>query len=68
VDTTNKDSKFVIDYPRLYNIVNHQSYGDEDFHSIVYSDITLYSLFKYCKAYYHKKIAIISPGGELYRH
>jgi hypothetical protein len=35
VDTTNKDSKFVIDYPRLYNIVNHQSYGDEDFHSLI---------------------------------
>jgi len=32
VDTEN-DSKFVIDYPRLYNIVNHQSYGD-DFHSL----------------------------------
>ncbi len=32
VDTKN-DSKFVIDYPRLYNIVNHQSYGD-DFHSL----------------------------------
>ena len=36
VDTANKnDSKFVIDYPRLYNIVNHQSYDDEDFHSLV---------------------------------
>jgi thiol-disulfide isomerase/thioredoxin len=35
VDTTNKDSKFVIDYPRLYNIVNHQSHGDKDFHSLV---------------------------------
>lgn len=34
VDTTNKDSKFVIDYPRLYNIVNHQSHGNEDFHSL----------------------------------
>jgi thioredoxin family protein len=33
VDTEN-DSKFVIDYPRLYNIVNHQSYG-EDFHSLI---------------------------------
>jgi len=33
VDTEN-DSKFVIDYPRLYNIVNHQSYGDDDFHSL----------------------------------
>ena len=27
VDTIS-DSQFVIDYPRLYNIVNHQSYGD----------------------------------------
>ena len=36
VDTANKnDSQFVIDYPRLYNIVNHQSYDDEDFHSLV---------------------------------
>jgi len=36
VDTANKNnSKFVIDYPRLYNIVNHQSYDDEDFHSLV---------------------------------
>jgi thiol-disulfide isomerase/thioredoxin len=36
VDTANKnDSKFVIDYPRLYNIVNHQSYDNEDFHSLV---------------------------------
>ena len=35
VDTANNDSKFVIDYPRLYNIVNHQSYDDEDFHSLV---------------------------------
>src|SRR6478752_1357786 len=35
VDTANKDSKFVIDYPRLYNIVNHQSHGDEDFHSLI---------------------------------
>jgi thiol-disulfide isomerase/thioredoxin len=33
VDTEN-GSKFVIDYPRLYNIVNHQSYGD-GFHSIM---------------------------------
>jgi len=33
VDTEN-DSKFVIDYPRLYNIVNHQSY-DEDFHYLI---------------------------------
>ena len=29
---TENDSQFVIDYPRLYNIVNHQSYND-DFHS-----------------------------------
>jgi thiol-disulfide isomerase/thioredoxin len=36
VDTANNDSKFVVDYPRLFNIVNHQSYGDEeDFHSLV---------------------------------
>ena len=36
VDTANKnDSQFVIDYPRLYNIVNHQSYDDENFHSLV---------------------------------
>jgi len=36
VDTANKnDSKFVIDYPRLYNIVNHHSYDNEDFHSLV---------------------------------
>jgi hypothetical protein len=34
VDTKN-DSQFVIDYPRLYNIVNHHSYGDESFHSLV---------------------------------
>jgi thiol-disulfide isomerase/thioredoxin len=34
VDTKN-DSKFVIDYPRLYNIVNHQSYDNEDFHSLM---------------------------------
>ena len=33
VDTEN-DSQFVIDYPRLYNIVNHQSY-DDDFHSLI---------------------------------
>ena len=33
VDTKN-DSKFVIDFPRLYNIVNHQPY-DDDFHSLV---------------------------------
>ncbi len=33
VDTKN-DSQFVIDYPRLYNIVNHQSY-DDDFHSLI---------------------------------
>ncbi len=33
VDTKN-DSQFVIDYPRLYNIVNHQSYED-DFHSLI---------------------------------
>jgi len=32
VDTAN-DSKFVIDYPRLYNIVNHHSYAD-DFYSL----------------------------------
>ena len=36
VDTANKnDSQFVIDYPRLYNIVNHQSYDDENFHLLV---------------------------------
>jgi thiol-disulfide isomerase/thioredoxin len=35
VDTKNNDSKFVVDYPRLYNIVNHQSYGNEDFHSLI---------------------------------
>ena len=35
VDTAKIDSKFAIDYPRLYNIVNHQSYGDEGFHSLV---------------------------------
>ena len=35
VDTANNDSKFVIDYPRLYNIVDHQSYGNESFHSLV---------------------------------
>jgi thiol-disulfide isomerase/thioredoxin len=34
VDTKN-DSQFVIDYPRLYNIVNHHSYGNESFHSLV---------------------------------
>ena len=35
VDTASKnDSKFVIDYPRLYNIVNHKSYDNEDFHSL----------------------------------
>jgi thiol-disulfide isomerase/thioredoxin len=33
VDTTNH-STFVIDYPRLYNIVNHQSY-DERTHSLI---------------------------------
>ena len=33
VDTKN-DSQFIIDYPRLYNIVNHQSY-DDDFHSLI---------------------------------
>ena len=33
VDTEN-DSKFAIDYPRLYNIANHQSY-DEGFHSLI---------------------------------
>ncbi len=31
---TESDSQFVIDYPRLYNIVNHQSY-DDDFHSLI---------------------------------
>ena len=36
VDTASKnDSKFVIDYPRLYNIVNHHSYDNEGFHSLV---------------------------------
>jgi thiol-disulfide isomerase/thioredoxin len=35
VDTKNNDSKFVVDYPRLYNIVNHQSYGNENFHSLM---------------------------------
>ncbi|MGN6559150.1 MAG: redoxin family protein [Candidatus Nitrosocosmicus sp.] len=34
-DTSNNNSKFVIDYPRLYNIVNHQSYDNESFHSLV---------------------------------
>ncbi len=33
VDIKN-DSKFVIDYPRLYNIVNHQSYDDRT-HSLI---------------------------------
>ena len=33
VDTKN-DSKFVIDFPRLFNIVNHQSY-DDDFHPLI---------------------------------
>jgi thiol-disulfide isomerase/thioredoxin len=33
VDTKN-DSKFIIDYPRLYNIVYHPSY-DNDFHLLV---------------------------------
>ena len=33
VDTKN-DSKFEIDFPRLYSIVNHQSH-DEDFHSLI---------------------------------
>jgi thiol-disulfide isomerase/thioredoxin len=33
VDVKN-DSKFEIDFPRLYNIVNHQSY-DDDFHSLI---------------------------------
>ncbi len=33
VDTKN-DSKFVIDYPRLYNIVNHPSY-DDGVHSLI---------------------------------
>jgi thiol-disulfide isomerase/thioredoxin len=32
VDTANNDSKFVIDFPRLYNIVNHKSYDNEDYH------------------------------------
>ncbi len=31
---TESDSQFVIDYPRLYDIVNHQSY-DDDFHSLI---------------------------------
>ena len=31
---TENDSQFVIDFPRLYNIVNHQSYND-DFHSLI---------------------------------
>ena len=31
---TESDSQFGIDYPRLYNIVNHQSY-DDDFHSLI---------------------------------
>ena len=31
---TENDSQFVIDYPRLYNIVNHQSYNDV-FHSLI---------------------------------
>ncbi len=31
---TESDSHFVIEYPRLYNIVNHQSY-DDDFHSLI---------------------------------
>jgi thiol-disulfide isomerase/thioredoxin len=35
VDTKNNNSQFVIDYPRLYNIVNHQSYYDDGFHSLV---------------------------------
>ena len=30
---TESDSQFVIDYPRLYNIVNHQSYGE--FYSLI---------------------------------
>lgn len=33
VDTKN-DSKFIIDYPRLYNIVNHPSY-DNNFHLLI---------------------------------
>ena len=36
--------------------------------SLVYPDITLYSLFIYCKADYDKKLAIIGLGGRLYRH
>jgi hypothetical protein len=31
---TENDSQFIIDYPRLYNIVNHQSYSD-DFYSLI---------------------------------
>jgi thiol-disulfide isomerase/thioredoxin len=31
---TESDSQFKIDYPRLYNMVNHQSY-DEGFHSLI---------------------------------
>ena len=31
---TESGSQFVIDFPRLYNIVNHQSY-DDDFHSLI---------------------------------
>ena len=35
VDTKNNNSQFEIDYPRLYNIVNHQSYYNDGFHSLV---------------------------------
>ena len=31
---TESGSQFVIDFPRLYSIVNHQSY-DDDFHSLI---------------------------------
>ena len=35
VNTKNNNSQFEIDYPRLYNIVNHQSYNDDGVHSLV---------------------------------
>ena len=35
MDTKNNNSQFEIDYPRLYNIVNHQSYNEDGFHSLV---------------------------------
>jgi hypothetical protein len=35
VDTKNNNSQFVIDYPRPYNTVNHQSYNDDGFLSLV---------------------------------